>query len=247
MHTGHPRLGDRWVIQLGVKTGANHVFLNCREPIEPSLVRWALRGRDIRPFRGERRATIIWTHDRAGRVYPSLPPLASEYFDRHLAILRARIDYRGGPPWALFRTRPATAPHRVVWSDLARALTALALSDPGAGECIPLNSCYVIALDSNLEAACLAAWLNCTWVRAAARLSAAPASGGFFRFNARIVGALPFPQAAAEDAVLPQLAAAAARGTVAQEDLDARCAELLGLSINARRALGKAADIPPGC
>ena len=45
-----PRLGERVTCHLGVKTGANHLFLDPPETIEPELLRWAVRGRDVRPF-----------------------------------------------------------------------------------------------------------------------------------------------------------------------------------------------------
>ncbi|MEP6573801.1 MAG: N-6 DNA methylase, partial [Gemmatimonadota bacterium] len=100
----HPRLDERFTIQLGVKTGANAVFLAPRTIIEPVLLRWAIRGRDVRAFSVERRLSIIWTHDDRGRVRPRLPPLATAHFAAHDTELRARSDYGSGPPWTLFRT-----------------------------------------------------------------------------------------------------------------------------------------------
>ena len=47
----HPRLGDSVSCHLGLKTGANAIFLDPPGVIEPDLVRPAIRGRDIRPFR----------------------------------------------------------------------------------------------------------------------------------------------------------------------------------------------------
>jgi hypothetical protein len=53
--------------------------------------------------------------------------------------------------WTLFRTGPATARHRVVWPDLARDLTAAALTASTDARIIPLNSCYVAVLPSARE------------------------------------------------------------------------------------------------
>ena len=47
----HPALGERFVCHLGLKTGANHVFLSPPEDLEPEVLRWAVRGRDVTAFR----------------------------------------------------------------------------------------------------------------------------------------------------------------------------------------------------
>ncbi len=235
----HPRLGERLSPQLGVKTGANAVFLNPQAEIEPELLRWAIRGRDLRAFQATPRTRLVWTHDEDGRVLAKLPPRARMYFKAHLPILTARADYSGGPPWMLFRTVPAAAAQRVVWSDLARRLTALALVDGGDRALIPLNTCYVVSMRSARSAKCVAAWLNCSFLSAAARLHADPASGGFARFNARTVAGLPLPDAVLEDADLATIASAGRMGAPFQDQLDEICTAHLRLSSAARRALAR--------
>ncbi len=195
----HPLLAERYAIQLGVKTGANEVFLDPEEPIEASLLRRAVRGRDIRAFRTAGTTRLLWTHDAQGRPLQRLPPQAAAYLARYSATLRSRTDYAGGPEWTLFRTSGAVAPHRVVWSDLARRLEAAALSGPGERDRVPLNSCYLLGCKGEEEALALAAWLNSSWCRAAARMSATAARGGFARFDARTIGGLPFVISALED------------------------------------------------
>jgi hypothetical protein len=56
-----PRIGDRFRVSLGVKTGCNAVFVDPEAPIEPELLRWALRGRDVRAFRAMPRHRLLWT------------------------------------------------------------------------------------------------------------------------------------------------------------------------------------------
>jgi hypothetical protein len=242
----HPAIEEHFVLQLGAKTGLNAVFLRPPESIEAGLIRWAIRGRDVRPFRTERRVRLIWPHDERGAVYPKLPRQAAQYFAQHEAALRSRTDYSAGPIWTAFRTRAVSARHRVVWADIHRRLTASPLAGPGDRGCIPLNTCYLLAARSAPEARAIAAWLNSTWIRAAARAVADPARGDFARFNARVVGSLPLPRAVLTDEVLTQLAVAGETGSPVQEDIDARCAQLLSLPESARAVLAAVAGVRSG-
>jgi hypothetical protein len=234
----HPTVGGRITCHLGVKTGANRLFLDPPAELEPELLRWALRGRDVRAFRPRPRVRLLWTHGPAGAPLRELPPGAARHLAAHGATLRARKDYAGGPPWALFRTQAATARHRVVWTDLARRLTACQLTGQRDTGVIPLNTCYVAAAGSRCEAERLAAWLNSTWIRALAQIGAVPASGGFRRFSAGVVARLPLPPSVVEDAELSAIARAGRRGRHAQEELDDIAARHLGLSEADRRTLG---------
>lgn len=235
----HPAIGDRFTCQLGLKTGANHLFLDPPASITPRLVRWAVRGRDVRAFRPRARVRLLWTHGSDGAPLDRLPPDAAAHLAPHEALLRARADFAGGPSWTLFRTRAATARHRVVWSDLARRLTACALTGRRDGDRIPLNSCYVAAAASAEQAERLAAWLNARWVGALAQLGAMPAAGGFHRFAAAVVSGLPLPPGVLADASLSAIAIAGRRGEPVQEALDEIAARHLGLSRRDRRTLGR--------
>jgi hypothetical protein len=64
-------------------------------------------------------------------------------------------------------------------------------------EVVPLNTVYGVTAGDAAEARALAAWLNTRWLTALARLDADPARGGYRRFNARVVGGLPVPDAQA--------------------------------------------------
>ncbi len=236
----HPPLSERHRCQLGLKTGADRIFLDPPEPVEPELLRWAVRGRDVAAFATACRRRLLWTHDDSGRPLERLPPLAHAYLARHEATLRARSDYSGGPPWSVFRAGPAAAPNRVVWADLARRLAAAALTGAEARCLLPLNTCYVIATRLPAEARLLAAWLNTTWCRALAALVAQPAAGGYLRFGAAPVGSLPLPASVSADEVLLRLADRMSAGEPLHEELDALAAGHLGLDAAARDALAAA-------
>lgn len=219
-----PTLGERWTPQLGVKTGADDLFLTS-EPSSDTLP--AVRGRDLSAFRVAPRVHLLWTHDGAGRPLPRLSTELAGRLLPHVDRLRRRADYRGGPPWQLFRTALARAPYRVIWADLSRRLAAAA---PGP-DVVPLNTTYGIATRERTDALALTALLNTRWFTAIARLQADPARGGFSRFNARVVAQLPIPRSDA--AAWTALATLGERGITD----DALVAELLELDATDRRAL----------
>jgi len=148
-------------------------------------------------------------------------------------MLDARADASQGPWWALHRTVPASARHRIVWPDLCRRLQATLLTSNQ----VPLNSCYLAVASSGTTASALCAWLNATPVRGLALSGADRARGGFARFNARVVGALPFPKSAHADRRLSQITNEAAAGREIQHELDRLASDHLGLSARDRRAL----------
>jgi hypothetical protein len=242
----HPTLAEHFSCHLGVKTGANGVFLSPSEDLEPELLRWAVRGRDLHAFRAEPSTRLLWPCDEKGNPLQSLPACTAAYLRPHEPALRARADYQTGPFWALFRTGPASARHRVIWADLDRRLTAVALTAPGDERLIPLNSCYVAVAPTKSEAERLSAWLNCTWIRVIACQGAVPAAGGFVRFNAGTVGALPLPTAVLTDPALAALARDGRRGEPVQDELDGITARHLGLSAGARAEL-READVLGAC
>jgi hypothetical protein len=213
------------------------VFLDPPEIIERSLLRWAVRGRDLRPFQAHPRHRLLWTHGADGAPLEQVPPGAASHLRLHDVALRARADYTAGPPWTLFRTKAATARHRLVWADLARRLTACALVGERDADLIPLNTCYVAPARSEVEAARLAAWLNSSWIDAIARCGAMPAAGGFYRFTAAAIGRLPLPSTVLTDDELLGLAISGRGGEPIQEALDERVAGHLALSVRERASL----------
>jgi len=224
-----PRVGDRWRPQLGVKTGADDVFLSAQPG---PATRPAVRGRDLGPWRATPRMHLLWTHALDGRPLPRLSPELAAALEPHLDRLGRRSDYRAGPAWQLFRTALAYAPCRVVWPDLARRLAAV-VPDP---DVVPLNTVYGIATREPDDAYALAALFNSRWLTALARLQADPARGGFRRFNARVVRGLPLPPASP-----PVWRTLADQGRRGVSDDDA-IADLYQLDAADRRALAAAPD-----
>src|SRR5207248_1166041 len=109
-----PTVGDRWSPRLGVKTGADDVFLVAQPG---PATRPVVRGRDLGPWRATPRAHLLWTHGPDGRPLARLPAELARALDLHLERLRRRSDYRSGPAWQLFRIALADAPYRVIWPD----------------------------------------------------------------------------------------------------------------------------------
>jgi Eco57I restriction-modification methylase len=219
-----PTVGDRWTPQLGVKTGADDVFLLDREC--PGA-RPAARGRDIRPWHCTPRRFVAWTHGPDGKPFDRLPEELRELLAPHEDRLRRRADYRGGAVWQLFRIRLGVAPFRVVWSDIGKRLAAAVLDR----DIVPLNTVYGIATRQACDAAALAALFNTRWLTALARLVADPARGGFRRFNARVVRSLPVPPS--DSAVWNQLAEHGAN----REPADDLIADVFQLDLADRRTL----------
>jgi hypothetical protein len=226
-----PSLRERWTPQLGVKTGADEIFLL---PSPESGTRPAVRGRDVKPFAVTPCRWLLWTHDERGRPVPRLAAALAARLEPHLARLRSRADYRDGAPWQVFRVALAVARWRVCWPDLARRIAAVV--PPAAA--VPLNTLYGVITRDASEAHALAAWLNARWLTALARLDADPARGGFRRFNARVVGALPVPDAGA-----PAWTALAEGGREGRDDADL-VADTLALDAHDRRALEPLAPHP---
>jgi hypothetical protein len=238
----HPSLSEFITCHLGVKTGLNRIFLNPPADIELEVLRWAIRGRDLKPFRWHRKVRLLWTHTIGGVPAPQLPPRATAYLRAHQTALCSRKDFRNGAWWAVFRAVPAVAPYRVVWADLSRRLTAIALTTEADREFIPLNSCYVAPTAGALRAETMAAWLNSSWIRALGRLGAVPASGGFARHNARVVAGLPLALSALDDPALARLADSGRSGEEIQSQLDELVAGHLGLSNADQRILRESLD-----
>jgi hypothetical protein len=231
----HPRLGETLRPCLGVKTGADRVFLDPVD-VEAELLRPAVRGRDVRPFRVSSRHQLLWTHDAHGEPLATLPPRARAWIAQHADQLMARSDARPGVPWTLFRVRGALSRWRVTWADVSRRLHAAALVGDAAAH-IPLNTCYLVSVASSAEAHALTAWLNAPPIRALAAAAAPPASGGYRRHTASVVEQLPLPGGVLENAALQSLAEAGASAGEDSEALARAACDLLGLDRRDRRRL----------
>jgi hypothetical protein len=236
-----PRLGSHFRPRLGVKTGANAVFLRAlsrADELPSSHRRPALQGRDIAPFRAEPSAALLAALDDAGNPCRSVPPDVAAFLRPHASLLARRTDARAAPPWALFRTDLLRSRWIVLWRDIAPRLEAVAL-ERSATSPVPLNTCYGVAVPDDWTAHWLSAWLNSAPLRTLASALAERASGGVFRFSAGTIAALPLPRRTDD----PDVRALAEIGRAArhQEEYDADALDahaLRALDLDARTAAG---------
>jgi hypothetical protein len=231
-----PRLGGAFRPSLGVKTGANEIFVRDathRDELPASCRAPAILGRDVAPFTVTPSAWLLAALTGSGMPLPSVPADVRTYLAPFLGRLARRSDARDAPPWALFRTEILRSPWLVIWRDIAPRLEAAPLDRTAPLSPVPLNSCYGVAVPDERTARWLAAYLNSAPVRNVAAALAERASGGAFRFSAATVGALPIPAQRETAAVrrLATIAADAACGdTWSPDDLDAHAALALGLA-----------------
>jgi Eco57I restriction-modification methylase len=243
-----PRLGAVFRPSLGVKTGANAIFVRgeaCRDELPASCRRPALLGRDLAPFSASPSAWILAALTDRGDPLADPPDDVRVYLQPFAARLARRADARGEPPWALFRTDLLRSPWLVIWRDIAPRLEAAPLRREGGLAPVPLNTCYGLAVPDGYTADWLAAYLNSAPARNVAAALAERAGGGMFRFSATTVGALPLPaQRAAPDVrCLASIAAEAARGeSWSTDDLDTHAALALGLSADTVATLAYLGD-----
>jgi hypothetical protein len=220
---------------MGVKCGCNEAFLvtqprrengativttargNVR--IDADVLRPVLRGEHVRQWAS--RASdewMVWTHGADGRPVRVLGEATQRWLLRWRGTLASRSDMRGTAPWwTLFRIDGARNDRpRVVWADMSRGPRALIL--PARSPVVPLNTCYVLPCRDDTDAAAMAALLNSPLVAAWLGAIAEPARGGYQRYLAWTVSALPLPSdwARAREVLAP-LGAAAQQGVVPSE------------------------------
>ena len=245
---------------LGLKTGADRILVGqvvqrlgrlsrvrfCDEvvEIEASLLRPIVRGRDVRPFTATSVKIVFWGYDGTGQVRKSLPPRAAAYAATHKRPLTKRADYHAGPLWTLFRLPAVLAKHRVVWSDISRRPTAVALDHTVPNPSLPLNSCYVSSAPNPNAALVISAVMNSSFAGALIAATADEARGGYHRVNARVAAELPVPgDTPGSDALALLSRQYHNSGEFNQDDLDEAVAEALGLGPTAADRLRRYARL----
>jgi hypothetical protein len=238
-----PKLGDHaWIRADGfAHTPPGQSRSSYRALIEESVLRPMLRGAELRAWRFDAQAFLIWSHDAHGRAI-ELPPRTTKYLARHQKRLRARSAWRPGSPLgAVFGGAQHTTQPKVAWRDLAPTLEAVMLpasvrSHGRARELIPLNTVYYLSPADESEAMILCAYLNSLPVRTFARAFAERAKDAHFRFFAWTIGCLPLPKTWRSPPLavrLEQIARTAHRdGALAppqQRELDRLVAQAYGL------------------
>jgi hypothetical protein len=243
---------------LGIKTGADSVLVGellertgklatvrfgvTAITIESSVLRSAIRGRDVTPFKAQTRWVVLWGYTATARALDRLPPRAARHIRSNAAVLRRRADYRKGPLWTLFRQRASVSSHRVVWPDLARRPRAVALDETTLAHALPLNTCYVAPAPDRETALVIAAVMNSSWAGVLIRVVADEARGGYCRVNARVTGQVPIPIAGRGLEDLIGLSSLAHNGHhVSQLNLDETVANALRLRVGTRKTLARMA------
>jgi hypothetical protein len=196
---------------LGVKTGSNKVFIHhCLDAsgtiaqlgspekpieVESNLLRTVIRGDSVEAWRVlPSRERMIWTHDANGEPLRDLPSLAKSWFSTRRRELSQRTDARNDSRWwRVFRTEAATSSTpRVIWSDIGRSPQAVVIPRDDAS--VPLNTCYVLPCESDLDAHALAALINSPLLAAWLSLITEPAQGGYSRYMGWTMAMLPIPR-----------------------------------------------------
>jgi hypothetical protein len=241
-----PPLGADRAVRLGIKTGANSVFVGA--PSELALVRPALRGADIGPMSASPSATLLFAHDRtSGAPLERVDVDTVGYLQQHRGVVESRSDARNGDPlWKVHRVYPESLGHRVVWRDIGERLDAVYLPPVCEDGPLVLNSAYVIGVDDARQGLRVSAWLCSIPSRFAAAVTAERALGGYRRFMARNVGRVPVPNEVFAGS--PELDGAAL--ALHRDPTDARAwrtlnnyaCDVLGLSRAERDAIGAHAD-----
>ena len=231
-----PRLGAVFRPTLGVKTGANAIFLRPAAragELPTACLRRAVLGRDVSPFVIHPSHVLLAAVDHRGAALERPPDEVARFLEPFAARLARRSDARDAAPWAVFRTEMLRGPWLVIWRDIAFRLEAAPLCRDAPDSPIPLNTCYGVAVPDEYTAHWLAGYLNSAPARNVAAALAERASGGAYRFSAATVGALPLPPHPLSHHVrcLADLAAAAACGeSWDPHDLDTHAALALDLA-----------------
>lgn len=245
-----PALHSRFRPALGVKTGANDVFvrpLDRADELPASCRTTAILGRDVSPFALRPSAAILAALDQKGFPLAVPPPDVLAYLAPHASRLGQRADARLGrfPSWTLFRTDLLRAEWIVVWRDIAPRVEAALLHRSEARDPIPLNTCYGVAAPDEATGARLVAFLNSRLIRSLAAATAERASGGAYRFSAATIGALPLPPDldCRSCRTLESIGREATRGESHDaDDLDTHAARALGLDADTTARLAFIGD-----
>lgn len=185
-----PLLGDFMRSRLGIKTGANSVFVKsepqCEGPWLP-----VIRGRD---FGDQPTMKLLLCYDtRSGARMEAVEPAVQRWLDAFHVKLQSRRDAKDGdPPWTLFRIRPEMMGWRVAWPDISKRLEAAALPPVADGGALLLNTLYYLPAPDAKRAHRLAAVLSSKIYQLLTARLAPQAAGGHQRHFSYVIEALPF-------------------------------------------------------
>lgn len=232
---------------MGVKTGDNRSFFLEAQAIRKgelittdglriplSAVCRCVRGRDLQRWEVAASQWMLWPPSRGRRGGKAMPP----------AWLKRLAAARGLEPedFRLSFVKPEHVGIKVAWKDLSRGVAAAVLPDlvhidEQPFPLVPNQTLYAIDCVSLDEAYATSAILNSTIAGALLVAVAERAKDAHYRYFGRTVGALPWPDASAEQARLVRLARRAHRGAVVSRELDAVVAAIYGVSETELEAL----------
>jgi len=168
--------------------------------VEAAVLRRAVRGSGVHPWRFDAHEHLIWLHrEGAGRAHDA-PRLAAAYLERHRQRLTARHGAQRQALGGLFRVSPAVVGPKVMWRDLGMRPAAVYAPDPvrcadGVERAlVPLNTVYFIVASDHAAGYFLAALLDSLPVSIYLRAIAERAKDARFRFLGWTVAALPLPR-----------------------------------------------------
>ncbi len=235
IRNGHPPLGHRSSrISAGIATGRDRIFVlghGTSHELEPELLRPAVRGKDISPYRiQDEGLEIILPYLPSPTGRPTLVdlddfPKTRAYLEQHREELKTRHCVRKWKkawydihdPWTL----DITGVTKVLVPDVARG-NRFALDD---GTFCPLHSAYYV-IPRDVEPEFLTALLNSTPIEFLVRLLAPVVKDGFSRYRRQFLITLPIPEASST-ARAEILAASEVKDV---EKTDELCNRLFGLS-----------------
>lgn len=244
----HPTLAHLTVrVSAGPATGRDglYVFPRGAHPeIETCLLRPAVRGRDLEPFRINDPGLDVlvpYTFDAVGNstlIDLAEFPGARRYLQRFRADLESRHCVRvWGKRWYDL--------HDQMLSDLARQTKILVPDVANSnrfvvdrGAFLPLHSVYYLIPRHGIDPDYLCAILNSRVAQFLVRLFSPVVKSGFNRYRQQFLANLPIPLATTDQA--REIADAAREGRT--DDLDARVARLFRLSTREYHDLAALAD-----
>ncbi len=207
-------IGSVFSVKRGICTGANALFIAKPDyidqssnhdahqllrfsteisstPIETDLIHPVIRGSDLASFEFHTPQNIVFTHDWNAPLKPltSLPPLANQWFSKHIDILSSRKSIGRKPVYSIFGASPHLKSMKVVWRDISKNLEACFINDINV---IPLNTVYYIPVPSENIGYLLSAYLNSNKVRDFCRNTAEHAQNDYRRYFAWVIEKIPW-------------------------------------------------------
>jgi len=232
MQIAGPKLGDIIKIHMGIKTSANPIYIikdikktdesgiyavrtqkGDSIKIEEELVHPFVRGRDVDAWYYKVEDYIIWTHDENGKDRSTLPPYATQYFERQEIknILLNRSDYFPEQPhWIIFRVSKDKLKDKIAWQKIAKVIESTFLPAVhndflGSKMLIADSALYFIVPENPKFGYIITALLNSTLANAYVAPYVNRTGGAYCQYFAWILALLHIPKNIAEASELAEI------------------------------------------